>query len=93
MLLFQLAFMHIFYVGVCLLSIHIQHNKSVSYLYSSREVNELRKLQSYLPRASEPRETMVEDRTKCHADHIGQGFDRQTTAAAAILKAIHCGKK
>ena len=51
-------------------------------------MNELRNLQ-YLPRASEPREVLVEDRTRCHADHVGQGFDRHTTAAGAILKAIH----
>ncbi|XP_076343911.1 uncharacterized protein LOC143243945 [Tachypleus tridentatus] len=53
--------------------------------------NELRNLQ-YLPRASEPRETMFEDRTKCHADHVGQGIDRLTTAAVGVLKAVHCGE-
>ncbi|KAM7306657.1 uncharacterized protein ISCGN_010356 [Ixodes scapularis] len=52
--------------------------------------SELRKLQ-YLPRASEPRETLFEDRTKCHADHVGQGFDRLTTAAVGVLKAVHAG--
>uniref|UniRef100_A0A1E1XIY8 Round spermatid basic protein 1-like protein n=1 Tax=Amblyomma aureolatum TaxID=187763 RepID=A0A1E1XIY8_9ACAR len=52
--------------------------------------SELRKLQ-YLPRASEPREMLFEDRTKCHADHVGQGFDRLTTAAVGVLKAVHCG--
>ncbi|XP_072038776.1 uncharacterized protein [Amphiura filiformis] len=51
-------------------------------------LNELRNLQ-YLPRASEPREVLVEDRTRFHADHVGQGFDRHTTAAGAILKAVH----
>ncbi|XP_067951751.1 lysine-specific demethylase 9-like isoform X2 [Watersipora subatra] len=59
----------------------------------SRGSNELKNLQMFMPRSSEPRETLVEDRTKCHADHIGQGFDRQTTAAAAVLKAVHCGHK
>ncbi|XP_064488039.1 uncharacterized protein LOC135400211 [Ornithodoros turicata] len=49
--------------------------------------SELRKLQ-YLPRVSEPRETLFEDRTKCHADHVGQGFDRLTTAAVGVLKAV-----
>ncbi|XP_071810046.1 lysine-specific demethylase RSBN1L-like [Asterias amurensis] len=53
-------------------------------------VNELRNLQ-YLPRASEPREILVEDRTRCHADHIGQGFERMTTAAVGLLKAVHAG--
>lgn len=43
-------------------------------------INELRNLQ-YLPRASEAREVMFEDRTKAHADHVGVGHERQTTAA------------
>lgn len=30
----------------------------------------------------------VEDRTRAHADHVGYGFDRSTTAAVGILKAI-----
>lgn len=33
---------------------------------------------------------MFEDRTKCHADHVGQGFERHTCAAVGILKAVHC---
>lgn len=53
-----------------------------------KRLNELRSLQ--LRRTSEPREMMFEDRTKCHADHVGQGFDRHTTAAVGVLKAIHC---
>lgn len=28
--------------------------------------------------------------TRCHADHVGQGFDRHTTAAVGVLKAVHC---
>lgn len=43
-------------------------------------INELRNLQ-YLPRLSEARETMFEDRTKAHADHVGHGHERMTTAA------------
>jgi lysine-specific demethylase 9 len=43
-------------------------------------INELRNLQ-YLPRSSEAREVMFEDRTKAHADHVGMGHERQTTAA------------
>ena len=31
---------------------------------------------------------MVEDRTRCHADHVGQGPDRMTTAAVGVLKSI-----
>lgn len=53
-------------------------------------INELRNLQ-YLPRLSEAREYMFEDRTKAHADHVGHGLDRMTTAAVGILKAVHCG--
>ena len=37
---------------------------------------------------NEKRETFFEDRTKCHADHVGQGLDRQTTAAVGVLKAV-----
>ncbi|GAB6029278.1 hypothetical protein CHUAL_005045 [Chamberlinius hualienensis] len=55
-------------------------------------LNELKNLQ-YLPRASEPREVLFEDRTKCHADQVGHGLDRHTTAAGGILKSIHCGEK
>eukprot|EP00794_Sanderia_malayensis_P007584 gene7584-8424_t len=55
-------------------------------------VNELQNLQ-YLPRTSEPRESLAEDRTKCHADHVGHGLDRQTTAAVGVLKAIHIGSR
>ncbi|RXM36680.1 Round spermatid basic protein 1-like protein [Acipenser ruthenus] len=43
-------------------------------------------------RKSEPREMLFEDRTRAHADHIGQGFERQTTAAVGVLKAVHCGE-
>ncbi|XP_067683905.1 uncharacterized protein [Haliotis asinina] len=57
-----------------------------------RGLNELKNLH-YLPRATEPREVLVEDRTRCHADHIGQGFDRLTTAAVGVLKAVNCGEK
>ena len=55
-------------------------------------VNELQRLQ-YLPRASGPRETLAEDRTRCHADHVGHGLDRITTAAVGVLKAVDIKKK
>ena len=42
---------------------------------------------------SEARETLVEDRTRAHADHVGHGFDRMTTAAVGVLKAIHAGNR
>ncbi|XP_063991324.1 uncharacterized protein LOC135169867 [Diachasmimorpha longicaudata] len=54
-------------------------------------INELRNLQ-YLPRLSEAREYMFEDRTRAHADHVGHGLDRMTTAAVGVLKAIHGGQ-
>ncbi|EFA12813.1 lysine-specific demethylase 9 [Tribolium castaneum] len=54
-------------------------------------INELKNLQ-YLPRMSEAREHLFEDRTKAHADHVGAGLDRKTTAAVGILKAIHGGQ-
>ncbi len=59
--------------------------------YFCRSTNEIKNLQ-YLPRASEPREMLFEDRTRAHADHIGQGFERQTTAAVGVLKAVRCGE-
>uniref|UniRef100_T1HC80 Uncharacterized protein n=1 Tax=Rhodnius prolixus TaxID=13249 RepID=T1HC80_RHOPR len=43
-------------------------------------INELKNLQ-YLPRMTEAREYLFEDRTKAHADHVGHGLDRMTTAA------------
>ncbi|XP_032781294.2 uncharacterized protein LOC116919422 isoform X1 [Daphnia magna] len=55
-------------------------------------INELRNLQ-YLPRSLEAREVLFEDRTRAHADHVGHGLDRMTTAAVGILKAVRCGDK
>ena len=55
-------------------------------------MNELQNFQ-YLPRTSEPRQILVEDRTRSHADHVGQGFDRMTTAAVGVLKAVHVDEK
>ena len=48
--------------------------------------NELRAL--FQRRTSEPREVMFEDRTRCHADHVGQGLERHTCAAVGVLKAV-----
>uniref|UniRef100_A0A3Q0S1M1 Round spermatid basic protein 1 n=1 Tax=Amphilophus citrinellus TaxID=61819 RepID=A0A3Q0S1M1_AMPCI len=56
-----------------------------------RSMNEIKNLH-YLPRTSEPREVLFEDRTKAHADHIGQSFDWQSTAAVGVLKAVHFGE-
>lgn len=60
-------------------------------LFYRTGVNELNRLQ-YLPRMSGPRETLAEDRTRCHADHVDHGLDRTTTAAVGVLKAVHIGK-
>merc|ERR1711981_285151 len=54
-------------------------------------INELQNLK-YLPRSSIEREITFEDRTPAHADHVGFGLDRMTTAAVGVLKAIHCGQ-
>ena len=43
-------------------------------------INELQNLK-YLPRSSVEREIVFEDRTPAHADHVGFGLDRATTAA------------
>ncbi|XP_061618459.1 lysine-specific demethylase RSBN1L-like isoform X2 [Phyllopteryx taeniolatus] len=53
-----------------------------------RSTNEVKNLLQSLPRTSEPREMLFEDRTRAHADHIGQGFERQTTSAVGVLKAV-----
>uniref|UniRef100_A0AAV2IXW9 Round spermatid basic protein 1-like protein n=1 Tax=Knipowitschia caucasica TaxID=637954 RepID=A0AAV2IXW9_KNICA len=53
--------------------------------------NEVKNLLQSMPRTSEPREMLFEDRTRAHADHIGQGFERTTTAAVGVLKAVRCG--
>lgn len=37
------------------------------------------------------RELLFEDRTPCHADHVGDGDERYTTAAVGLLKAVHAG--
>lgn len=57
-------------------------------LIISSGANELKNLH-YLPRASEPREFLFEDRTRCHADHVDHGPERRTTAAVGMLKAVY----
>lgn len=58
------------------------------YKCGKQRLNELKSL--HPRRISEPREILFEDRTRCHADQVGHGFDRHTTAAVGILKAVHC---
>ncbi|KAH7644464.1 round spermatid basic protein 1-like protein [Dermatophagoides farinae] len=67
----------------------LSSNSSSSNTPTKRQ-NQLRGL---LRRSSEPREFMFEDRTKAHADQVGEGLERQTTAAVGVLKAIHCGQQ
>jgi predicted pyridoxine 5'-phosphate oxidase superfamily flavin-nucleotide-binding protein len=55
----------------------------------NQAINELQNLK-YLPRSSVERENVFEDRTPAHADHVGFGPDRQTTAAVGILKCVRC---
>lgn len=64
---------------------------SPSHSACCRSMNEIKNLH-YLPRTSEPREVLFEDRTKAHADHVGQSFDWQSTAAVGVLKAVHFGE-
>eukprot|EP00731_Ephydatia_muelleri_P021826 Em0014g417a len=42
----------------------------------------------YGSRTNERRETLFEDRTHCHADHVVFGSKRETTAAVGVLKAV-----
>ena len=54
--------------------------------------NELQNLK-YLPRSMIEREIVFEDRTPAHADHVGFGFERKTTAAVGeCLEKIESGK-
>nr|CAB3265802.1 round spermatid basic protein 1-like [Phallusia mammillata] len=47
----------------------------------------------YSARSNDTRETMIEDRTHAHADHVGHIADRQTTWAVGVLKGITAGHK
>ena len=54
-----------------------------------RMTNELRNL-TFPGRGTDPREVLVEDRTKPHSDHC-DGNGMETTAAVGIVKAVHVG--
>ena len=54
-----------------------------------RMTNELRSL-TYGGRGTDPREVLVEDRTKPHSDHCDSD-GLETTAAVGLLKAVHVG--
>lgn len=49
------------------------------------------RLGAYYGRSNSPREILFEDRTRPHADTVGNGLE--TTAAVGILKAIHGGQQ
>lgn len=48
------------------------------------------RLGAYYGRSNSPREILFEDRTRPHADNVGNGLE--TTAAVGILKACHGGQ-
>jgi hypothetical protein len=60
-------------------------------LFSNNGFNELQNLK-YLPRSMIEREIVFEDRTPAHADHVGFGFDRKTTAAVGESQTPRTGR-
>ncbi|KAK6110457.1 hypothetical protein QQG55_39885 [Brugia pahangi] len=58
---------------------------------SSRTRKRSSSVRQHLPsyRCREPREFFFEDRTPCHADHVGDGLERRTTAAVGVLQSIY----
>lgn len=65
------------------------------YLYSRRSnpASAIEAMMSVTSRGGLPRMSLFEDRTACHADHVGDGLDRKSTAAVGVLKAVQAGKK
>ena len=62
-------------------SIHSDNEVNICFIHCRNAgINELQNLK-YLPRSSTEREIFIEDRTPAHADHVGFGLDRITTAA------------
>ncbi|VDK71975.1 unnamed protein product [Litomosoides sigmodontis] len=58
---------------------------------SSRTRKRSSSVRQHVPsyRCREPREFFFEDRTPCHADHVGDGLERRTTAAVGVLQSIY----
>ncbi|EJW88044.1 hypothetical protein WUBG_01039 [Wuchereria bancrofti] len=58
---------------------------------SSRTRKRSSSIRQHVPsyRCREPREFFFEDRTPCHADHVGDGLERRTTAAVGVLQSIY----
>lgn len=84
--------------SLCTVWTHVVCHSTVSlkpslFVSCRSSTNEVKNLLQSLPRTSEPREMLFEDRTRAHADHIGQGFERQTTAAVGVLKAVCAGER
>ncbi len=59
-------------------------------IYSFRKSLDILRLGAYYGRSNSPREILFEDRTKPHADNVGNGVE--TTAAVGLLKACHGGQ-
>ena len=66
------------------------HTHTHTHTHTHSTTTELNSL-LYGPRMNEKRETLFEDRTRCHADHVDHGFTRDTTAAVGLLKAVKFG--
>jgi hypothetical protein len=65
-------------------------NLSTAGKRKKRKLDVLR-LGAYYGRSNSPRESLFEDRTRPHADTVGNGLE--TTAAVGVLKAVHGGQK
>ena len=62
------------------------------YVHVCRAASELESL-LYGPRMNEKRETLFEDRTHSHADHVhSRSGAQETTAAVGVLKRVHFGE-
>ncbi|KHJ40695.1 hypothetical protein D918_09287 [Trichuris suis] len=54
-----------------------------------KEVRQVRVPSIHRMKIMDHRAVLFEDRTHCHADHVDGGTERKTTAAVAVLKAVH----
>ena len=67
----------------------LNHSSHILYPPCNSRASDMGSLAYQMSR--ERRETLFEDRTRCHADHVGLGLE--TTAAVAVLKAVHFGQE
>lgn len=91
LILFKIRYFSTFFFFFLPITVNTLSPSLTSHQINYRSMNEIKNLQ-YLPRTSEPREVLFEDRTRAHADHVGQGFDWQSTAAVGVLKAVQFGE-